>query len=173
MQRIERLETWNCEQLWEPSFGNIEFDSMPSLQSFAVKWCPKLDYTYRSCLGFRNYGQLRSLTNAKNALAKSRLYTSQRMPQLLAIISRERIICKTLAERTGVASIEDCFIIRDASSTSLRTFSAEIPAEWRQRRQKNPWEPKTLRVGLFPCELKRSSFVLKANAEGMFQASLL
>ncbi|KAN0102895.1 hypothetical protein V8E51_011208 [Hyaloscypha variabilis] len=173
MQRIERLETRNCLQLCEPSFGNIEFDSMPSLQSFAVKWRPKLDYTYRYCLEFRNFGQLPIITNAKNALAKSRLYTSQRMPQLLAVMSRERIICKTPAERAGVASIEDCFIIQGASSTSLRTFSAEIPAEWRRRRQKTPWEPKTLRVGWFPCELKRSSFVLKANAEEMCQASLL
>jgi hypothetical protein len=31
MQRIERLETRNCLQLRGPSFGNIEFDCMPSL----------------------------------------------------------------------------------------------------------------------------------------------
>jgi hypothetical protein len=77
MRRIQRLETRNCTQLWEPSFGDTNFSIMSSLQSFTIRWCPTFESEYESYIIFGQYEYIEEmLTNARNAMARGNQDTS-------------------------------------------------------------------------------------------------
>jgi hypothetical protein len=112
MGRIQRLETRSCTKYYKATYDDIEFLSVPSLQSFAVRWCPRYESTYRDFIEFHLRAVVvETLSNARNALGRSHQFTSGHVPQLFAIVSREDMFAKTPAERAGVADIEGRFII--------------------------------------------------------------
>ena len=148
MRRIQRLETRNCHQLWEPSFGDIDFSLMPSLQSFAVTWRPQFEFQYYPLIRFEPDETLKdTITYAKHALGSSNYYTSECLPKLFAIISTEDTTWKFPDEEEKAGRK---YIVRDASASNWKLFKSDIPETWKR---KYP-EQDTLDLGWFPCEVK-------------------